>query len=249
MNMICLRLLAVFLSGLLTACGNLPLQSRLPVEERPSLNFGERRPGVVILHHTTNDDAETALRTLTHPLKEVSAHYLIGRDGKIYYLVDEAKRAWHAGDSFWGGIRDLNSVSIGIELDNNGREAFPEIQIEALIALLDDVVTRWKIPRSNILGHGDVAPGRKVDPSALFPWQRLARAGLGLWCEPPFAPVAPEVDDALLLAALGYDITRLDAAMAAFRRHWVPAAVDTPSLSPEQRALAQCLAVRKAEVR
>lgn len=243
------RLMAMGLSGLLAACGTLPPHSRLPVEERPSLNFGERRPGVVILHHTTNDDAETALRTLTHPLTEVSAHYLIGRDGRIFYLVDEAKRAWHAGDSYWGGIRDLNSVSIGIELDNNGREPFPDVQVDALIALLDDIVTRWKIPRSNILGHGDVAPGRKVDPSALFPWGRLAQAGLGLWCDPPLAPVASEIDDALLLAALGYDTTRLDAAVAAFRRHWAPTAKQAPALTDAQRALIQCLIGKKAEIR
>ena len=194
----------------------------------------------MIIHHTTNDTVEQALATLTSRMREVSAHYLIGRDGRIIYLVDEQKRAWHAGDSYWGGNRDLNSSSIGIELDNNGNEPFSDIQISVLIDLLRDLTMRWNIPPANIIGHGDVAPGRKVDPSAYFPWRRLAEAGLGLWCEPPYAPAPAGVDDAALLAALGYDVTRLPAAVAAFKRHWTPEDA-TPALSDGQRALLQCL--------
>ncbi|MDP1536077.1 MAG: N-acetylmuramoyl-L-alanine amidase [Burkholderiales bacterium] len=223
-----------------SACAPLPVYTTLPVEVRPSPNVSERRPNYVILHHTSNDTAERALRTLTHPALQVSAHYLIARDGKIIYLVDELKRAWHAGDSYWGGNRDINSSSIGIELDNNGREPFADVQIEALITLLADLKTRWNIPAANVLGHGDVAPGRKVDPSALFPWQRLAAAGFGLWCEPPFDPAPAGVDDATLLAALGYEVTVPWAAVAAFKRHWAPDDT-TPELSEEQRGLVQCL--------
>ena len=229
-------------AGLLAvaACAPLPVYTPLPVEVRPSPNFGERRPGYVILHHTTNDSADQALATLTSPFKQVSAHYLIGRDGRIIYLVDELKRAWHAGDSYWGGNRDLNSSSIGIELDNNGNEPFAETQIRALISLLRDLTARWNIPPANIIGHGDVAPGRKVDPSAYFPWRRLAAEGFGLWCDPPYPPAPATADDMTLLSALGYDVTRPAAAVAAFKRHWVP---DDPSpeLSAEQRGLVQCL--------
>lgn len=234
---------------LLAACAPLPVYTALPVDVRPSPNFGERRPNYIIIHHTTNNTVERALATLTSPAREVSAHYLIGRDGKIIYLVDELKRAWHAGDSYWGGNRDLNSSSIGIELDNNGHEPFAEAQIVALMALLGDLKSRWDIPAANVLGHGDVAPGRKVDPSALFPWQRLAAAGFGLWCEPPFDPVAVGVDDATLLSALGYDVSVPWSAVAAFKRHWVPEGVTGESaqgLSEAQRGLLQCL-IRKQQ--
>jgi len=226
----------------LGACAPLPIYTTLPVEVRPSPNVGERRPNYVILHHTSSDTAERAVATLTNAAREVSAHYLIARDGRIIYLVDELKRAWHAGDSYWGGNRDLNSSSIGIELDNNGREPYADAQIAALLALLADLRARWNIPPANVLGHGDVAPGRKVDPNGLFPWRRLAAAGFGLWCEPPFDPAPDGVDDATLLAALGYDVTVPWSAVAAFRRHW--AAEDAASAAPltaEQRGLLQCL--------
>jgi N-acetylmuramoyl-L-alanine amidase len=224
----------------LAACAPLPRYTTLPVEMRPSPNFSERRPNYVILHHTTNDTAEQAVATLTSRMREVSAHYLIARDGRIIYLVDELKRAWHAGDSYWGGNRDLNSSSIGIELDNNGKEPYSDAQIDILIELLRDLSARWNIPPANVLGHGDVAPGRKVDPSALFPWRRLAAAGFGLWCDPPYPSAPAGADDATLLAALGYDVTRLPEAVAAFKRHW---AIDdgADGLSGEQRELVACL--------
>ncbi len=225
---------------LLAACAELPVYTALPVEVRLSPNVGERRPHYVIIHHTTNNTAEEAIATLTSRIAAVSAHYLIVRDGKIIYLVDELKRAWHAGDSYWGGNRDLNSSSIGIELDNNGNELFTDAQINALIALLEDLRVRWNIPAANVLGHGDVTPGRKVDPGALFPWPRLAAAGFGLWCDPPFEPAPEGVDDEALLALLGYDVSRVKAAVAAFKRHWAPGDV-TPELSGLQRELVQCL--------
>ena len=227
----------------------LPQYTTLPAIERPSVNFGPRRPNFVIIHHTADDTAEGSLRTLTTPAFEVSAHYLIGRDGTLYYLVDELARAWHAGDGYWGGTRDLNSASIGIELDNNGNEPFAQPMIDTLLLLLEDLKTRYKIPAANFLGHGDIVPGRKVDPSRWFPWKRLAERGFGMWCEPPYplnaAPVAVP-DDALLLAALGYDVTRLNATRAAFRRHFL--AVEDPSeLTDNERALLYCLIQRKLE--
>lgn len=225
----------------LAGCAQLPVRTTLPVEIRASPNFSERRPNFVIIHHTTNDTAERAIATLTDPARAVSAHYLIARDGRLIYLVDELKRAWHAGDSYWGGNRDLNSASIGIELDNNGHEPFPEAQITALIALLGDLRARWSIPAANVLGHGDIAPGRKVDPSAWFPWQRLAAAGFGLWCDPPHDPAPAGVDDATLLAALGYEVTAPWTAVAAFRRHWSPGDPTAQTLSEQERGLLQCL--------
>jgi N-acetylmuramoyl-L-alanine amidase len=186
----------------------------------PSPNFDERRPGFVIIHHTSNDTAARAIRILTDPATRVSAHYVIGRDGRLVQLVDERSRAWHAGDSRWGGNSDINSASIGIELDNTGVEPFAEPQIEALLVLLSSLRERYRIPASNYLGHGDVAPGRKVDPSRFFPWKRLAEQGFGLWCDAPAAAVPPGFDATLALQAFGYDVSDPGATAAAFRRRF-----------------------------
>ena len=236
---------------LLAACATPPRSelksyTALPVVERPSVNFGARRPNYVIIHHTSDDNAEDALRTLTHPPREVSSHYLIGRDGTLYYLVDELARAWHAGEAYWGGVTDLNSVSIGIELDNNGSEPFAEPMIETLLRLLEDLKARYKIPTANFLGHGDIIPGRKVDPSRFFPWKRLADAGYGLWCEPPYAPALPGATDAFLLAAFGYDVSNFTATAAAFKRRFRGMDGDS-TLTDDDRALLQCLIQRKME--
>jgi N-acetylmuramoyl-L-alanine amidase len=240
----------VVLALLVAACAPLPQRTTLPSRWQDSPNHDERRPNFVILHHTSGSSAQRSLATLTDPARAVSAHYLVGRDGTIWQLVDERQRAWHAGESYWGGDTDLNSSSIGIELDNDGDEPFAEPQIVALIALLRDVTARNRIPPVNVLGHGDVAPGRKVDPSRHFPWRRLAEQGFGSWCDgaqaasyvvpdqgtpahasnpgatlaadqPPSDASAP-IDDTgiLLLQALGYDVSRPQAAIAAFRRHY-----------------------------
>lgn len=217
---------------------------RVSVEQRPSPNFDARRPTLVVIHHTSDDGAEGALRTLTDPRRKVSAHYLVSRDGRILQLVDERERAWHAGESSWAGIDDVNSASIGIELDNNGREPFAEPLITALLALLSDIKERYDIPDANFVGHGDVAPGRKVDPSALFPWQRLATQGFGLWCQPPYPAVPAGVDTALLLRALGYDLARPDAAVGAFKRHFVPDDPN-PQMTERDRSVLYCLVMQK----
>lgn len=241
---------AALLALLAAGCAPLPLYTSLPVEQRPSPNFGERRPGFVILHHTSSNSAARALSTLTDRASEVSAHYLIAKDGRIYYLVDELKRAWHAGASYWGGNRDLNSASIGIELDNNGAEPYAEAQIAALLELLADLQARYAIPAANILGHGDVAPGRKVDPSEQFPWRRLAGRGFGLWCEPSEAVMpadaVPAADGITLLSAFGYEVSNPAAAVAAFRRRFAPrAAPESPALDAQELALLQCLLARR----
>jgi N-acetylmuramoyl-L-alanine amidase len=229
----------------LAACAPLPPAQRtaLPVEVRPSANFDERRPNFVILHYTSNDNADAALRTLTDPIAKVSAHYLIRRDGRIVALVDERVRAWHAGVSAWGGNRDVNSASIGIELDNDGNEAFTEPLLDSLFALLADLKTRYAIPAENFIGHSDVAPRRKPDPGRRFPWARLAGRGFGLWCAPPYG--APPRDDGITqLAAFGYDVTDPVAAIGAFKLHFVPDG-DPQQLTDEERALLDCLLAKK----
>ncbi|RLJ64625.1 N-acetylmuramoyl-L-alanine amidase [Sulfurisoma sediminicola] len=230
---------------LLAACAPMaPQGPTVPVSWQPSPNFDERRPNFVILHQTTNDDAERALRTLTDPLKKVSAHYLVGRDGAIAQLVDERARAWHAGESWWGGMSDLNSASIGIELDNNGEEHFASAQIAALLSLLADIKARYRIPDANFLGHGDVAPRRKVDPSRHFPWRHLAENGFGIWCDAP-PPAPPGFDASLALQTLGYSPADGDAAARAFRRHWAGDEA-TAELTDADKAMLYCLVKRKA---
>jgi N-acetylmuramoyl-L-alanine amidase len=214
----------------------------------PSPNFDARRapPDMVVLHYTGMTSGAAALARLCNAEAKVSAHYLIEEDGRVYSLVPEARRAWHAGVSFWKGERDVNAVSIGIELVNPGHDwgyrPFSDDQVEAVIGLLDDIRGRWTIPDSRILGHSDVAPGRKIDPGELFPWKRLAEAGHGLWLEPPAAPGAPLAvgDEGTGVFALQAGLTRLgyDSApsgrfeaetqtvVTAFQRHWRPERVD-----------------------
>jgi N-acetylmuramoyl-L-alanine amidase len=183
---------------------------------------------------------------MTDPEAKVSAHYMIEEDGRLYSLVSEERRAWHAGVSFWKGATDINAASIGIELVNPGHEfgyrAFPDAQIEALIELMDDIRSRWTVPESRILGHSDVAPARKTDPGELFPWKRLAQAGHGIWVEPNGAPGAPlaEGDEGAGVFAMQAGLTRIgyDCApsgkfdaqtttvVRAFQRHWLQTRVD-----------------------
>ena len=238
------RSLLIVLALLLAACAPIVQRAGIPTQWRASPNFDERRPNFVIIHHTTNDNADQALRTLTDPARGVSAHYLVGRNGTVYQLVDERARAWHAGASKWGSETDVNSSSLGIELDNNGHEPFPEAQISALLALLADIQNRYRIPRTNFLGHADVAPRRKVDPSGYFPWKTLADRGFGLWCDPPFpdSPLPP--NDRVQLQALGYDVSNLDAAIHAFKLHFVQDG-DLRVLTDGDRALLRCLLEQK----
>jgi N-acetylmuramoyl-L-alanine amidase len=235
---VCIGILCALLAG----CGGIPPGTSDRAIHVPSPNHNERRPNYVILHDTTSNNVEHALKTLTDPAREVSAHYLIGRDGTLYQLVDENRRAWHAGASYWGGNTDLNSASIGIELDNTGDEPYAEAQFTRLINLLKDLRERYRIPAANILGHGDVAPRRKVDPGRYFPWEHLAKEGFGLWCdqEADF-PHEARFDPLLALQAIGYDVSDPGAALAAFRRHFL--GVDAVGdVSDMERQLMQCLA-------
>lgn len=238
------RACTVLLVLMIVACAPLQERANVPVAQRPSPNFDERRPNFVIFHHTSDDNAEEALRTLTDPVRKVSSHYLVARDGRIYYLVDERARAWHAGESYWGGNRDLNSASIGIELDNDGDEPFADAQIDSLLALLADLRARYGIPAANFIGHGDVAPRRKTDPGRQFPWKKLAERGFGLWCDPPYPPAPPGLDSVTLLSAFGYEVLNPDAAIAAFKRHYVPDDA-LREMTEQDRALLHCLVVQK----
>jgi N-acetylmuramoyl-L-alanine amidase len=233
-------ILVVALSSLLAACAPAPQRAGIPGSWQASPNFDERRPSFVVIHHTGDDSADQALRTLSNPLRKVSAHYLIARDGGIIQLVDERARAWHAGESKWGADTDLNSASLGIELDNNGREPFPDVQISSLLRLLADIRERYHIPAPNFLGHADVAPRRKTDPSRYFPWKTLAQNGFGLWCDPPYPALPPAFDATAALRALGYDTADAAAATRAFKLHFLPDEA-TPGLSDLSRGLIYCL--------
>jgi len=238
-----IRPILVILAVALAACAPAPQRAGIPTEWRASPNFDERRPNFVILHYTSEDDAGRALAVLSDPLRAVSAHYLVARDGTIHQLVDERDRAWHAGESRWGATTDLNSASIGIELDNDGTEPFSEAQVSALLRLLRDVVDRNRIPAENILGHSDVAPRRKIDPGPAFPWGTLAKQGFGLWCEPPYPPTPESFDPIAGLRAIGYDVAEPGAAIRAFKLHFAPADPGG-ELSSGDRALIQCLSLR-----
>jgi N-acetylmuramoyl-L-alanine amidase len=151
----------------------------------PSPNHGPRRggarPDMIVIHYTAMQTAEDALARLCDPLAEVSAHYLIGGQGQIWQMVEEALRAWHAGAGRWGDVCDVNSRSIGIELANTGDHPFAELQMTALEDLLAGIMARWSIPAERVIGHSDMAPLRKSDPGPRFDWRRLARRGLSVW--------------------------------------------------------------------
>ncbi|WP_202842710.1 N-acetylmuramoyl-L-alanine amidase [Luteimonas saliphila] len=185
----------------------------------PSDNFDARRAQVIVLHYTEQDSVEQSLRTLRtrNSGGRVSSHYLVGDDGRIYQLVADDHRAWHAGAGSWGTIHELNSASIGIEIDNDGTEPFSEPQVSALLRLLDDLTARHRIPKTAVIGHSDLAPGRKIDPGPLFPWKRLFDAGFGIWPDPDAPPPPPEFDPVDALRLIGYSTDRLEAAIHAYR--------------------------------
>lgn len=206
---------------LLAACANAPQRNPL-AEWVPSPNFEARRPVIIVIHATEQGSARQSLDTLRDAdgKRPVSSHYLVGDDGRIYQLVADGDRAWHAGGGSWGTITDLNSASIGIELDNEVGEAYSEAQVAALLRLLDDLCTRLGIPNMQVIGHADLAPTRKRDPGVLFPWQRLAEAGFGRWPRGTLVDPPPGFDPWLAMAAVGYPLKDRAAAVRAFHRHY-----------------------------
>ncbi len=227
------------------------------MNNHPSPNFDARDPAAplqfVVLHYTGMKSGTEALQRLCDLAAKVSAHYLVEEDGRVFQLVDEKSRAWHAGKGCWRGITDINSAAIGIELVNPGHQfgyrAFPQVQIEALKKLLADIMKRHNLPASSVLAHADVAPERKEDPGELFPWRELSQARIGLW------PTTQEADYAFaddaevqnLLRAIGYDCpasgsydkaTR--AAILAFQRHYHP---ENLTGTPERETVARLRAL------
>ena len=205
----------------------------MTVISRPSPNFDARALPVsmVVLHYTGMPTAAAALDRLTDPAAKVSAHWVVAEDGQVIALVDESQRAWHAGKSWWRGLTDVNSASVGIEIVNPGHEfgyrPFPAEQMAAVEALVAAAVTRYGIDPSNIVGHSDVAPARKDDPGELFDWARLARAGLAAKVpEGGFDPRWTDGGTAAALARYGYDVADPVAAVVAFQRRFRPARCD-----------------------
>ena len=184
-------------------------------------NFNLRKPNFVIIHHTAQNGCPQTLQTFTMTRTQVSAHYVICRDGTVYHLLNDYLRAWQAGLSKWGNITDVNSISIGIELDNNGGEPFPPQQLNSLLRLLTKLKTTYNIPTANFIGHGDIAPTRKNDPSSYFPWKDLADKGFGLWYSDTTGVVVPDGFSSLTaLRLIGYDVKDSSAAAMAFKRHF-----------------------------
>jgi N-acetylmuramoyl-L-alanine amidase len=224
--------------------------STLPAIVRPSPNHGDRKgrvPDSIILHYTGIATGEAAVEHLCKEASQVSAHYVVDEQGELFQLVPEMRRAWHAGIGVWAGDRDMNTVSIGIEIANHGHigglPPYPLEQIETVIALCHDIFTRWKIAPARVLAHSDLAPDRKIDPGEHFPWGHLAKAGVGHYV----APCALEDGARLkrdsngrdvealqaMLASYGYglDITgvydaKTESTITAFQRHFRPARVD-----------------------
>ena len=241
--------------------------------DAPSPNFDARRapPDAVVLHYTGMQTGEAALERLRDPDAKVSAHYLVEEDGRIFRLVPEERRAWHAGRGVWMGETDLNAASIGIEIVNPGHEfgyrPFPEAQVAAVIALVADIRSRWAIPDNRIIAHSDLAPSRKEDPGELFPWKRLAEAGHGLWFEPAaerikalggLLQLGDEGIGVMVLRAglhrLGYGLTPggdYDAetvtTVRAFQRHWRPSRVDGVADGETRATLMGVLQLASAE--
>ena len=185
-------------------------------------NLSMRRPNFVIIHHTAQNSCEQTLKTFTLPRTQVSAHYVICKDGTVHHMLNDLLRAHHAGVSKWGNTTDLNSSSIGIELDNNGFESFSEAQMQSLLTLLDRLKKTYSIPTSNFIGHGDIAPTRKNDPNWRFPWKTLSEKGFGYWYDNPSNVTLPNNFNHLqALRIVGFDMKDTTAAIAGFKRHWL----------------------------
>lgn len=196
-----------------------------------TVNFGVRKPNYVMIHHTAQDSVAQTIKTFHNESVGVSSHYVIGRDGKVVQMLNDLYRGHHAGAGKWGNDTDLNSSSIGIELDNNGTtDPWTDVQIDALTALLSYLKDTYKIPQANFIGHMDFAPARKVDPSR-FPWKKLADKGFGFWYDDVLEDPPANFDPKLALRIIGYDITRFDAAVKAFKVHYIQNNVTTSDLT------------------
>ncbi|MEL6424141.1 MAG: N-acetylmuramoyl-L-alanine amidase [Pseudomonadota bacterium] len=213
----------------------------------PSPNHGLRRdaavPSMIILHYTAMATAEAARDRLCDPAFEVSAHYLIAEDGRIWQLVDEERRAWHAGVGAWMDVRDVNSASIGIELANDGASPFAAPLMDSLAWLIDDVRTRWVIPKQRILGHSDIALGRKIDPGPRLDWRRLSIGGRAIW--PDMLGESVDLEEGL--HRIGYRAGSVEQQLAAFRLRFRPG-VQGPATETDRRAVGAVVSLSEALV-
>lgn len=202
-----------------------------------AIHYDLRKPNFVIIHHTSQNSVAQTIRTFQVPHSKVSAHYVIAKNGQIIQMLNDYERAWHAGKSKWGNVTDLNSVSIGIELDNNGREPFPDHQISSLLVLLDTLKTKYLIPQLNFIGHADVAPMRKDDPNVFFPWKLLAERGFGIWYNEDYLVAPPSNFNPIdALKIMGYDMSNPEGAIRAFKRKYIVKQVDAV-LTPRDKAV------------
>jgi len=184
-------------------------------------NFNLRKPNFVIIHHTAQNSCEQTLKTFTTAKSQVSAHYVICKDGIIHHMLNDYLRAWQAGISKWGNNTDINSSSIGIEIDNNGFEPFTDQQLNSLLTLLATLKKAYSIPTANFIGHQDIAPGRKVDPNVHFPWQKLADTGFGIWWTDTTNVAVPvDFNSLQALRIVGYDIKDSIAVIQTFKRKY-----------------------------
>ncbi len=184
-------------------------------------NFGLRKPNFVIIHHTAQNSCEQTLQTFTLQRTQVSAHYVICKDGTVHHMLNDYLRAWQAGISSWGNDKDINSSSVGIELDNNGFDSFPPSQINSLLTVLANLKKLYNIPTANFIGHEDIAPTRKNDPNVKFPWQLLSQNGYGLWYDDTTNISVPENFNSMqALRIIGYSVQDSSAAIEAFKRHF-----------------------------
>ncbi len=184
-------------------------------------NFGIRKANFVIIHHTAQNSCDQTLGTFTTPKSAVSAHYVICKDGTVHHMLSDYLRAQHAGVSRWGNLIDINSSSIGIELDNTGFEPFDSLQINSLISVLARLKKDFTIPTANFIGHGDIAPTRKNDPNYRFPWKKLAEKGFGLWFDETREEVPVGFNPIQALRIVGYDVKDTTAAIRSFKRHFL----------------------------
>jgi N-acetylmuramoyl-L-alanine amidase len=191
-----------------------------------SVNLNLRKPNFIIIHHTAQDSLAQTLKTFTTTKPQVSSHYVIADDGRVVQMVNDYLRAWHGGSAIWGKNTDINSASIGIELDNNGFEPFSDKQIISLLALLTKLKKDYNIPTQNIIGHSDIAPSRKTDPSKFFPWKLLAVNSFGIWPDDVLEPAPANFNIEQALRIIGYNTKNLNSAIAAFKLHYIQTEVD-----------------------
>jgi N-acetylmuramoyl-L-alanine amidase len=200
-------------------------------------NFDLRKPNFVIIHHTAQNSCEQTLNSFSTDKSKVSAHYLICKDGTIHHMLNDYMRAWQAGLSKWGNATDINSLSIGIELDNNGFEPFSPEQISSLLNVLGMLKKNFSIPTANFIGHSDVAPGRKVDPNRYFPWEALSEKGYGLWFDTTCVDVPENFDTLQALRIIGYDLKSPKAAVQSFKLHFVQGDSSVYLTEPDKKIL------------